>query len=239
MPKNHYIDRNRFHQVMTECKKSDRLTDEAVNFFKLLSQNVARKYYYNNSNDSEDATSKAIEDLLKYWKNFKENNLIKINILRNFVDGEQIIIRITNFHEISFTAREMPQSQNEFCIRDTPNRTIQDFKHIAQAHQHIKIFHDQVKRNLTIMESVNNETDQKSYIQINEYGGSLVNKKSLKICDGNIYLNPAPNAFSYFTSICNNAVMKFMNLIQPKWLRDGKKVSIQGINEGNNGLYSI
>ena len=132
----------------------------------------------------------------------------------------------------------MVSSPNEFCIRDTPNRTIQDFKHVSQSHPHIKIFHDQVKRNLTIMETENNDSDTCSYIEVYEYG-DLINKKSVKICDGKIYLYPAPNAFSYFTSICNNAVIKFMNLITPKWLRDGKKVSIQGINTNNNGLYSI
>ena len=64
MPKNHYINRDRFHEVMTKCKRSGELDQEAINYFNTLSTNVARKYYYNSNVDSEDAKSKAMEDIL-------------------------------------------------------------------------------------------------------------------------------------------------------------------------------
>jgi len=239
MGKKHYIDRNQFHEVMTYCKKNDELNDEAISYFIKLSRNVARKYYYGNNIDIEDAASMSIEDLLKYWKNFKENNLVKLNILRNFNDGESIEIMIDGIDSMVFTAKSNPSHSSEFLIRDTKNRTIQEFKSITKEYSDkFMVYHDQVKCNLTIMD--NHNKDNPNIFSSMKMIGSPDLYKIKKHKSGDlITFDKPPNAFSYFTSICNNAIRKYLNMANPKHLRDGNKISIQGININNNGLYSI
>jgi hypothetical protein len=243
MGKKGYLDRDKFHQEMVKCKKMDKLTDEAVYMLKKLAEKNARRRTFEREQDFEDAVSSAIRDVVLYWRGFKESNVVRLKCIRNFGVGDIINIDIKNYGGIIIKAGESENlDDNIFEIKQKINSTFESLKKIITEKYDdvLAVYIDKVYNVVTFMDKHNSDNlSINSFVTIGDKiidGKTLVDKN-----DGFIYdfKNP-PNAFSYFTSMCNNGVLKYINLMNPKKKKKyGKTISMDAINRGGNGLYNI
>lgn len=242
--KKHYINRDDFHAELTICKKQNELTRKAIEFFQILAQETSKDFDYQYDADQKDCIAHAVHDCYKYWRGFKECNVVQAEVTRNPIPGEAVVINIVGAKSQKFTAvDEDTNNPYEFKIGETINKTFEAFVNCVNE-QHNDImegFLDKIKRKFTIMDKLNGEDlSIKSTLEFvfkNEKD-PFVNMKKITD-DGNITFKKPPNAFSYFTSVVRNGIKKQLSKIYPKNFKQSNKVSLNGINQNNNGFYSI
>lgn len=173
--KKHYINRIEFHEELRRCKINDELSKAGLDYFMKLSNEVSKDYFYSKADDQKDAVARAIHDCYKYWKGFKENNVVQIKFIRNFVLGEKIVIYLPNFGEIRLRAGTFNRRNFgsdgiealEFQIDETINKSLRNLCAVANEHMAkypadglknrsiLELFQDTVKKKLTIMDNLN------------------------------------------------------------------------------------
>lgn len=303
-----YLDRHSFHEELTICKKQDELTSRALTMFQTLAKEVSKGFYFENDEDRKDAVSVAVHDLFKYWRNFKESNVVQLKINRNFVPTENIEVHIHGYGKLKYVAsRKNDPEKRMFLIGDTINNSLKNLTDVIEEvdGSRLVIYTDKIKNKITLMDKFNSEKEERlreqkgvlkeTMIEIKkekskEDIGKNANKEiTRKIIEGledkkkeilneieelsvksyviikskkvkgdkdkkEIYFikpneeqsskfefefKEPPNAFSYFTSIARNGILKSINKINPKHFRNGNLISIDQINKNNNGMYSI
>lgn len=237
----HYIDRNEFHAEMIDCKLNDRLSERAINFFYILATAVSKRYGFSNQEDYNDAISSAIVDCNRYWRNFKEGRILKLSLLRNFKEGDKIIIRINgaDLHTIvAGTTFMIGEDINKSMSNMIDSYAPRSKSSCISWDNTFGIYIDKTRRNMTIMDIKNRfDLDIVSTISI-EYSDEsdrLIDKCAKEV----IKFEKPNNAFSYFTSIVNNGILKFNNEFYPRKNRDYKTIPISHINSDANGLFNV
>lgn len=257
----HYLDRFAFHNELAICKRKGELSPLSLKMFQKLAKEVSRDFYFNYDDDRKDAIATALHDLFKYWRNFKENNVVQVKFIRNFVEGDQITINIFGRDGIAFTAGEKADASNnvfEICqiisakddiksikkqIGKATNYSLQNFIKLVmeKSDNSVSIYHDKIKGKITFMDNLNGDTSIKSSIIIHSNSKCpLIDKdRDTKKDSGEFFLKEPPNAFSYFTSIVRNACMKSISKNKPKYHKKSNTVSIDSINRDGGGFFNL
>ena len=79
----HYVKNTDLIKQIVESKKAGKLTPEAVDMFIKIANEIAKKLKYKDPMDKEDCVAYAIEDLLKYWKNFDPERAYSVGKIPN------------------------------------------------------------------------------------------------------------------------------------------------------------
>lgn len=284
MSKRMYIDRDEFHSEMIKCKRSDALSNRAIQLFGILAKEVSRRYYFEHEEDYDDAAATATYDLLKYWRGFKENSVVQLQIIRNFHPGEVLSINIDNMAPLLFMAatEEMmvsgkpvswvmpvgPDSKprfkgkllcTQFLIGETANKSLMALTALCK-NQQFGVYLDRVKCKITFMDNLNLDPDYTTYNSTVEFfpvltgetfayddkgknvmetviiDGKSVKQKKMElglmpisdskfITQNRYKFKKSPNSFSYFTSVASNGILKYIDVRNPKALRNGNLVS--------------
>lgn len=260
--KNDYLNRYKYHDELTICKKQNDLTKRALEMFQVHATETSRNFYFNCEEDRKDAIAVAMHDLFKYWRNFKESNIVQLKINRNFEPMESITIHIYGYGEVRYVANGKQNSKKRtFLIGDTINNSLKNLTDlITEIDSNIlAIYVDKIKNKITLMDKFNgDDLSVKSFViaeskkieaEIKVVSNDPKDKGKKKM--ENVYLvdpvkdifkfkfKEPPNAFSYFTTIVRNGILKSINKLNPKQFRDGKKISLDGINTDNNGMFNI
>lgn len=261
-----YLDRNEFHREMTLCKRKNELSKRAIEMLNTLATEVSRKYYFEDAEDYKDAAASAVYDLVKYWRGFKENPVVQLEICRNFIHGEKLIIKINGMPDIVCMAvDDTPYDKKKnvlyFSIGDSANRSLTNLSNLLKVDK-LGVFLDRVKCKITFMDNLNLDPDYTTYnssiefvplktgmtYAYNEKGknlmenvkidGKMIKRKvmvegKMPISNTKFHLvqnmytfKEPPNSFSYFTSVCSNGCLKFIDKRNPKALRNGKLLTI-------------
>ena len=72
-----YVNNAALLQEFVKSKAQGSLTDEAIQMFMVMVENIQRKLYYKDSDDKQDCFQSALLDVLQYWDRFdpdKSNN---------------------------------------------------------------------------------------------------------------------------------------------------------------------
>lgn len=65
-----YVSNPYLLQEIIKSKKQGQLTDEAIQMFQLMVENISAKKHYNDPEDRKDCWQSAYLDILLYWKGF-------------------------------------------------------------------------------------------------------------------------------------------------------------------------
>ncbi len=175
-----YLDRIEFHDELTICKKQDALTDRALTMFQTLAKETSRVFYFNCDEDRKDAIAVAMHDLFKYWRNFKESNVVQLKINRNFQPVESIIIYIHGHGRLRYIAsRQQKPEKRMFLIGNTINNSL---KNLTDAIEQIDgkviaIYTDKIKNKITLMDKFNGKKEDELRECKNQLRGVIENIK--------------------------------------------------------------
>lgn len=79
----HYVKNADLVREIIESKKNGKLTPAAVDMFIRIANESSKKLKYKDPMDREDCIASAIEDLLKYWKNFDPQRMYDLGKVPN------------------------------------------------------------------------------------------------------------------------------------------------------------
>lgn len=296
----HYLDRNEFHKEMSKCKRNGELSKTALDMLQIFCAEVSRDFFFADAEDQKDAIATSLHDCIKYWKGFKESNLVQLQFNNNFSVGDEIVIFINNVGEFKYTVSENSDILNrEFQISPIQikspiqehfykhvktdidlekwiktekfgknpteleklslkfkknritsiNRELENFATVIRNRDglYLEVFIDKVKRKMTIMDKHNGSVKSlQSYIIINTKNEDIITpnrtQKKLQQKHNNnfFYFEEPPNAFSYYTSLIRNGIIKSIDKLSPKALRNGMKLSMSHtIDEDGNGIFKF
>jgi len=244
-----YLDKKEFHDEMVKCKKAGQLSNKAIAYFQLMANEISRTYYYNQPEDRDDAKARAVQDCFRYWKGFKESNVVQVQFIGNFVEKDKVVIEITNHRTFVFVATENPQKANEFKICDTINRSLKSLI-LTINNSHVDVmegFLDTIKKKLTIMDKFNaDDLSVKSKMQVvsQDVIISMPTKKSSDIPEKASlhtvmeFKNP-PDAFCYYTSTVRNGILKVFNELYDDVHKAANRISLTSFNDHQQRFYNI
>ncbi len=254
MAKKPYLDRHVFHNELAVCKRANELSKTALEMFKLLATETSRDFFFDAPEDKEDAIAHAMHDLYRYWRNFKESNVVQLQLLRNFDPEEGFAFTIHNFGTLTYRAcAQLPVSADEplstdapryFLIGQTINQSLKHLSEVLQLHDgpQVAIFVDKIKSKITLMDKCNgDDLSVRSCVDVLalETAARPLTGEGRKMDPrGKHFFKPPPNGFSYFTSIVRNGIIKSINKTFPKEMRSGKRVSLHR-GEGGAQLHTI
>jgi hypothetical protein len=240
-----YLNKEIYHKTLVSCKKAGILNKEIMDMYILHAKEVSKAgYYFEYPEDREDAISQAVEDFLKYWRGFRENDVVRLKFKRNFIPGEEITINVAGLPKINMIANKT------FQIGDTVNRSLLLINnHINEIGNQYSITGDgysylrpgiectihQVKSTITIMDNTNISPDSIDSEVIFKFKDTGLIEK---INGNSIKFKKPPYCFNHLTSMIRNAMVKYLNKYHPKEERDGNKMVMSRINK-NNGAYNI
>lgn len=78
-----YVKNSELVRAVMESKKQGKLTPETIEMFIKIANESSKKLKYKDPMDREDCIASAIEDLLKYWKNFDAEKMIALGKVPN------------------------------------------------------------------------------------------------------------------------------------------------------------
>lgn len=243
-----YINKREFHDEMVKCKRSGQLSNKAIAYFQLMANEIAKTYYYNHPEDKDDAKARAVQDCFRYWKGFKESNVVQVQFIDNFKERDKVVVEIMNCRTFVFVATENPKKANEFQICDTINRSLKSLI-LAINNSHVDVmegFLDTIKKKLTIMDKHNaDDLSIKSKVQIVSQDPiiAITTKKSElpeKASPHNVieFKNP-PDAFCYYTSTVRNGILKVFNELYPDVHKAANRISLTSFNDHQQRFYNI
>lgn len=244
-----YLDPDVYHAEFVSCIKAGKLSNKMIEMFTKHAYNVCRRFYIPNSEDKADAVSSCLRDFCLYWKNFMIENCLQIKFASEFLPGDQFIISIANFGDIVCTAGyELNYDTMTFKIEDTINRTIRSMMKLCQQEQYqnvIKVSNHSVNFKFSVADLYNGE-DLSVFskfivkpVQVEGRSDLIMPDKYYHKLDENVYsFIPAPKAFLFCTSVCNNSIRKSLSYTNPKEYRNGNRVRLS-LNSENNGIYTL
>lgn len=245
-----YLEKQDFNDEMLVCIKQGRLTTKSVEMFTLLATEVSKKYNYKFPEDREDAISSAKHDFCAYWGGYKYKPVFNIVLVRNFKDGEKIIIRIPNnnnpnkkFYEYEYVARKFPEVKNEFGIGATENKTIENLSNLINQYPSIAIYSTihKVTKKITFIDKVN-DVGTYGEIEIHHTAGEQL-MKAKKFCENTSkilekFTEPS-SAFNWATSVAINGIIKSMDKIRPKEWRGGNLLTFSELMNEDGEMFGI
>ena len=244
-----YLDPDVYHAEFVSCIKAGKLSNKMIEMFTKHAYNVCRRFYIPNSEDKADAVSSCLRDFCLYWKNFMIENCLQIKFASEFLPGDQFIISIVNFGDIVCTAgHELNYDTMTFKIEDTINRTIRSMMKLCQQEKYqnvIKVSNHSVNFKFSVADLYNGKdlsVFSKFIVKPVEIEGRpdlIMPDKYYHKLDENVYsFIPAPKAFLFCTSVCNNSIRKSLSYTNPKEYRNGNRVRLS-LNADNNGIYTL
>jgi hypothetical protein len=249
-----YLNKYEYHAEMVMSKQQNKLTDKAITMFMLHARETSKLFYFECQEDREDAISAATLDFLKYWKGFKENNVVQFKLIRELEDGETFIFKIKNYKEFQYVARENPKKDNEF-LTIIPNDRNNKNQVKTAINKTLQNLHDLVKRDheLKMDVSLHKVTGKIAFVDtVNKADHSIISSIQLKlngkllILDEKIYeedktyeFKKPPYSFNHITSLIRNAIIKFFDENNPKETRNGKKIRFSQFNTESQGAHGI
>lgn len=237
-----YIDKKEFHDEMVICKRQGELTPQAIKYFQLMAHEISKTYFYQHPEDRDDAKARAVQDCFRYWKGFKESNVVQIPFLNNFSKNDKIIIELTNHKTFTFVATDTPKKANEFAICDSINRSLKSLIIcINESHKDVmEGYLDTIKKKLTVMDKFNADDlrikskisviSKEKIVELKDKEGKPTNQIEFK--------NP-PDAFCYYTSTVRNGILKMFNELYPEVHKSANRVSMTSLNDHQQRLYNI
>jgi hypothetical protein len=78
-----YVKNSDLIKEIIESKKNEQLTPAAIEMFVKIANESSKKLKYKDPMDREDCVAGAIEDLLKYWKNFDAQKMYDLGKVPN------------------------------------------------------------------------------------------------------------------------------------------------------------
>lgn len=78
-----YVKNSELIRAVMESKKNGKLTPETIDMFIRIANESSKKLKYKDPMDREDCIASAIEDLLKYWKNFDAQKMYDLGKIPN------------------------------------------------------------------------------------------------------------------------------------------------------------
>lgn len=78
-----YVKNSDLVREIIESKKNGKLTNGAIEMFIKIANESSKKLKYKDPMDREDCISSAIEDLLRYWKNFDPQKMYDLGKVPN------------------------------------------------------------------------------------------------------------------------------------------------------------
>lgn len=244
-----YLDPDVYHAEFVSCIKAGKLSNKMIEMFTKHAYNVCRRFYIPNSEDKADAVSSCLRDFCLYWKNFMIENCLQIKFASEFLPGDQFIISIANFGDIVCTARhELNYDTMTFKIEDTINRTIRSMMKLCQQEKYqnvIKVSNHSVNFKFSVADLYNGK-DLSVFskfivkpVKVEGRPDLIMPDKYYHKLDENVYsFIPAPKAFLFCTSVCNNSIRKSLSYTNPKEYRNGNRVRLS-LNADNNGIYTL
>lgn len=244
-----YLDPDVYHAEFVSCIKAGKLSNKMIEMFTKHAYNVCRRFYIPNSEDKADAVSSCLRDFCLYWKNFMIENCLQIKFASEFLPGDQFIISIANYGDIICTAgHELNYDTMTFKIEDTINRTIRSMMKLCQQEQYqnvIKVSNHSVNFKFSVADLYNG-SDLSVFskfivkpVQVEGRPDLIMPDKYYNKLDENVYsFIPAPKAFLFCTSVCNNSIRKSLSYTNPKEYRNGNRVRLS-LNADNNGIYTL
>jgi len=247
-----YIDKKEFHAEMVKCKRSGVLSDRAIRYFQLMANEISKTYYYNHPEDKDDAKARAVQDCFRYWKGFKESNVVQVQFIDNFKERDKVVVEIINCRTFVFVATEKPKKTNEFQICDTINRSLKSLI-LAINNSHVEVmegFLDTIKKKLTIMDKHNaDDLTIKSKVQIVSQDpiiaapapkkSEALPEKAIAAAQNVIEFKNPPDAFCYYTSTVRNGILKVFNELYPDVHKAANRISLTSFNDHQQRFYNI
>jgi hypothetical protein len=245
-----YLEKKDFNDEMLVCIAQGKLTTRSIEMFTLLAQNVSTKYNYRYPQDQEDAISSAQHDFCSYWGGYKYKPVYNIVLVRNFLDGERIVIRIPNnnnakkeFYEYEYVARKHPVHKNDFEIGTTENKSIENLSRLINSLPSISIYSTihKVTRKITFIDKVN-DVGVYGEIEIHhQIGNQLMKAKNFDSTVNIIRDNfgEPSSAFNWATSVAINGIIKSMDKIRPKDWRGGNLITFSELVNEDGEMFGI
>jgi hypothetical protein len=240
--KREYINRDVYHSEIVACKKSGELTPKAIEMFTRHVKEVSKAFYFEFSEDREDAVQSAIHDFLKYWKGIRENNVVQMKLLRDFVEGEELTIHIDGCKPIRCVAGKRNDFKNGvFKVDDTVNHTLENLASMLEKHRAVvEITLHKVTKKITFMDNKNgDDLSVRSHIQLKLKSKSKLSKTIKTDSSDKVFFENPPNIFNTLTSYARNGIIKHINKHNPKIIRNGNMIRFSQINPENNGFYNL
>lgn len=244
-----YLDPDVYHAEFVSCIKAGKLSNKMIEMFTKHAYNVCRRFFIPSMDDKQDAVSSCLRDFCLYWKNFMIENCLQIKFASEFLSGDQFIISIANFEDIVCTAgHELNYDTMTFKIEDTINRTIRSMMKLCQQEKYqnvIKVSNHSVNFKFSVADLYNGK-DLSVFskfivkpVQVEGRPDLIMPDKYYHKLDENVYsFIPAPKAFLFCTSVCNNSIRKSLSYTNPKEYRNGNRVRLS-LNSENNGIYTL
>lgn len=235
-----YIDQEEYDKVMFDCKMQDKLSLRAIEMFELHAREVSKKYNqsFKTEEDRKDVLQFAMNDFVSYWKGYGINPVCGVFFVRDFLDGEMIVVKIKG-GECTYTAKKIPTSENDFKIRESINKTLGGLGELITKHgdETMVAYVYKVKQKLTIIDkTVFSNSD--GVVFINKIVGNQISKNDKSVSSGDTifhFENPPP-AFNYFTSMARNGILKGLKQVYPKAQK--LMINFSDINKANGGLFN-
>lgn len=245
-----YLEKKDFNDEMLICIAKGRLTDKSIEMFTLLAKNVSTKYNYKHPQDQEDAISSAQHDFCSYWGGYKYKPVYNIVLVRNFSEGERIVIRIPNknnfkkdTYEYEYVARKNPIHKHEFQIGATENKSIENLSNLINQYPSIAIYSTihKVTKKITFIDK-ENDVGVYGEIEIHHTLGSQLMKTkkfdpTINVIHDNFY-EPS-SAFNWATSVAINGIIKSMDRIRPKDWRGGNLITFSELVNEDGEMFGI
>lgn len=244
-----YLDPDVYHAEFVSCIKAGKLSNKMIEMFTKHAYNVCRRFFIPQKDDKDDAVASCLRDFCLYWKNFMIENCLQIKFASEFLPGDQFIISIANFEDIVCTAgHELNYDTMTFKIEDTINRTIRSMMKLCQQEKYqnvIKVSNHSVNFKFSVADLYNGK-DLSVFskfivkpVKVEGRPDLIMPDKYYHKLDENVYsFIPAPKAFLFCTSVCNNSIRKSLSYTNPKEYRNGNRVRLS-LNADNNGIYTL
>ena len=233
-----YINKKDFNDEMLKCINNDRLTDKSIELFRLLATEVSKTFNFKYQADKEDAIDNAVADFANNWRGYKWKPVFKMKLLRNFKDGESLVIEVPNVKKITVVAKTTIRSPYHFKIETKENKTLENLASVIEklTNSDISCSLHKVTMKITLVDNIN---------CIGTYGKVTINtlplsKAIIKFTDRNTNEEPfaePPPAFNWSTSVCRNGIIKSIDKMRPKEWRKGKMINFSEIMNKKGGSF--
>lgn len=228
----HYVNSSEFHAEMCRCKKNGELSNAAIESLYKIAENYApRVFKFADDSIYKDAIQAALLDCVRYWRNFKEGSVCTVKLNRTPKGGEGFIININNKPPIPVLYGGPDLTLNEYLEYLIHNHGVKSGNSYTYINDVAAIYINKSKKTVTFMDMHNESTKDSaplSTIKIIDGDGTLI--KDVHNGDP-IPMSTPGNAFSYFTSMIRNGVLKLNNKVYKKMNRDTEVVSLNSTQE--------
>ena len=242
-----YIEKNYFNEVMLECIEKDKLTNKSIEIFTLLATEVARTYTFKYEEEKQDAIDNAIADFASNWRGYKFKPMYKFNVLRNFREGEKIVIKLPNQkNSLTFTCKKKSNYPYDFEIGATENKTLENLSNAINkcCSGRLSSTLHKVTKKICIIDEINKLDENIIFAEIEIHTRPKDPLfKTNKMCKTSglikdVFNEPTP-AFNWATSVARNGIIKSIDKMRPKETRNGVVMNFSEISKDTSVMFVL